>query len=146
MRRRPPGISPTGYTDEKLKWCSATLDYLVSLLGNEERVKREIPPSASRNRSASADDDAVAASVAGRASTASVTGSGGRTARGRSDSAGQCASARGGDVRGDVRGGARAARVQEDSETDNDITLAHKGNKCGRCKSVSRYPHFCKFA
>ncbi len=51
--------------------------------------------------------------MAGPARTASVTGSGGRAALGRSDSAGQGALARG----GDVRGGARAARVREDSET-----------------------------
>ncbi len=84
--------------------------------------------------------------MAGLARTASITCSGERAARGRSDSAGQGAPARGGDVRGDVRGGVRAARVQEASETDNDITLAPKGNKRGRSKSVSRYPHFCKFA
>ncbi len=68
--------------------------------------------------------------------------SGGSAARGRSDSAGQGAPARGGDVRGNVRCGARAARVQEDSETDNDITLAPEGNKRGHPKSISRYPHF----
>jgi hypothetical protein len=101
--------------------CSATQDYFVSLLCNEKRAKRKIPPSTPRNRSATADDyDATAASVAGQARTTSVTCSGGRAARGRSDSAGQGARARGGDVHGDVRGGARAERVQEDSETDNE--------------------------
>jgi hypothetical protein len=84
----PPEIGPTAYTDEELKWCSATLDCLVSLLGNEERAKRKIPPSTRRNRSAVADDDNdAAASVAGPARTASVTGSGWRAARWRSDSA-----------------------------------------------------------
>jgi hypothetical protein len=135
--RQRQEIGPTAYTDEELKWCLAMLNYLVSLLGNEERAKRKIPPSTPRNRSAPADDDdAVAASVASPARTTSVTGSW------RSDSAGQGARARDGDLCGDVRGGARAARVQEDSKTDNDLMLAPKGSMRCRSKSVSLYPHF----
>jgi hypothetical protein len=40
--RWPPEIGPTAYTDEELKWCSATLDYLVHHSGAAGGARRKV--------------------------------------------------------------------------------------------------------